>query len=55
MAVVMEYDFASWTPAGVKLFEHHYNVALSNVEGQDAKLVSDFDAMKGFMLKYEAA
>ena len=55
IAVIIKYDFASWTPTDVVLFEHHYNVTLSKVEGQNAKLVSDFNAMKGFMLKYEAA
>ena len=55
IAVIIKYDFASWTPTDVVFFEHHYNVTLSKVEGQNAKLVCDCNAMKGFMLKYEAA
>ena len=45
----------AWTSADVALFEKHYNIAMAKADGHDAKIVKDFDVMKGLMVKYGAA
>ena len=53
MAALCSFD--NWSPAGVATFERHYNIALGKTEGQDAKIVSDLDAMKTIMVRNKAA
>ena len=49
------YSFDAWSSADIELFENHYNIALAKSDGQEAKLVGDFDVMKGLAIKYGAA
>ena len=48
------YSMEAWTSADLATFQHHYDSALAKVTDSDAKIISDFDAMKGLMRKYEA-
>jgi hypothetical protein len=49
------YSFDAWTADELALFERHYNIALAKLDGQEAKLITDFDTMKKLMLKNKAA
>ena len=49
------YSFANWAPVDIDAFERHYGLALAKSQKQEAKLISDFDAMKSIMVKYAAA
>ncbi len=48
------YTFDAWSVADLGDFERHYSNSLSKLTGEDAKLISNFDAMKGLMRKYDA-
>ena len=48
------YTFDAWSVADLGDFERHCSNSLSKLTGEDAKLISDFDAMKGLMRKYDA-
>ena len=54
--VVGPYSFAAWSAADIAKFEMHYDLALAKSDvGREAKLVGDFDVMKGLMIKHAAA
>ena len=55
LAMAGYYSFDAWSSADIELFENHYNIALAKSDGQEAKLVGDFDVMKGLAIKYGAA